>query len=124
MKKIFILHLLFVLLLVGCNNDKAMKPDTPTNAATLMEFHISSQNYSAFQSLFYEGTEENVSKSTFQQFNELSTQGADLKTYELITFTNGEMLLVEFAPKSKDEDKYKTVNVKEVPDSMKILFNQ
>jgi hypothetical protein len=31
------------------------------------------------------------------------------------------MLLVEFAPKPQDEDNYKIVNVKVVPDEMKAL---
>lgn len=32
------------------------------------------------------------------------------------------MLLVEFQPKKDDEDEYKIVNVKLVPDEMKVLF--
>ena len=34
------------------------------------------------------------------------------------------MLLVEFAPQTKDDEDYKIVNVKKVPDNMKALFEQ
>ncbi|MEQ6378599.1 hypothetical protein RZN25_17475 [Bacillaceae bacterium S4-13-56] len=121
MKKIVVVGLLCLIALVGCSNER-VEPDTPFNATHLMKFQIDNQNYSRFQSLFYEGTEDNVSRDTFQQFGEISTAGANFKNYELLTFTNGEMLLVEFKPKLEDEDEYKIANVKIVPDEMKALF--
>ncbi|MFC4560176.1 hypothetical protein ACFO3D_18630 [Virgibacillus kekensis] len=122
MKKIIIGGILCLLTLAGCDNEKVVKPDTASNASHLMKLQIDNQNYSAFQSLFYEGTETAVSIDTFQEFEEISTAGADFKNFELVTFTNGEMLLVEFKPKADDEDEYKIVNVKRVPDDMKALF--
>jgi hypothetical protein len=121
LKKIIII-LFSALLLVGCNNEKKVEPDTPMNSSWLMKLSIDNQDYSAFQSLFYEGAEENVSKSTFQRFGEITTAGTDFKNFELLTFSNGEMLLVEFAPKTEDQEEYKIVNVIEVPDNMKTLF--
>ncbi|MFT4416213.1 hypothetical protein ACLM5H_20320 [Fredinandcohnia humi] len=101
-----------------------MEPDTPMNASWLMKLSIDNQDSSAFQSLFYEGAEENVSKSTFQKFGEITTAGTGYRNFELLTFENGEMLLVEFAPKTEAEDWYKIVNVIEVPDNMKTLFEE
>jgi uncharacterized lipoprotein NlpE involved in copper resistance len=121
MKKIVVGILLILLILVGCN-EKVMQPDTPLNATNLMKFQIDNQNYSAFQSLFLEGTEDAVSVDTFQEFGEISTASANYKNYELLTFSNGEMLLVEFKPKLEDEDEYQIVDVKRVPDEMKSLF--
>jgi hypothetical protein len=121
MKKNLVVGLLIIVILVGCN-EKVMKPDTPVNATNLMKFQIDNQNYSAFKSLFSEGTEDAVSIDTFQEFGEISTAGANYKNYELLTFTNGEMLLVEFKPKLEDEDEYQIVNVKRVPEEMKVLF--
>ncbi|MEQ6389273.1 membrane lipoprotein lipid attachment site-containing protein [Bacillaceae bacterium S4-13-58] len=123
MKKL-ILALIFVFLLAGCNNEKVVQPDTPFNAAHLLKFQIDNQNYSAFQSLFSEETEDAVSKKTFQQFGEISTSGANYKNFELLTFDNGEMLLVEFKPKLDNEDEYKIVNVQVVPKEMKELFER
>lgn len=112
---------LFVSILAGCSNEKVV-PDTPFNATHLMKFQIDNQNYSAFQSLFYEGSKDTVSKENFQQFGDLSTAGANYKNFELLTFDNGEMLLVEFKPKLDSEDEYKIVNVQVVPEEMKALF--
>lgn len=123
MKRVILfLALIMIISITGCNQKKIMVPDSPMNAAYLMKFHIDSQNYKAFQSLFYEGTEDTISKETFKHFDDLTTSSSNWKNYELITFSNGEMLLVEFAPKQEKEDEYKIVNVKEVPDEMKELF--
>jgi len=121
MKK-FAIVLMLLFSLLGCSNEKAMEPDTSMNAAWLMKLNIDSQNYDSFQSLFFEGSKDNVSRETFEQFGELTTSGTNFRSYELLTFDNGEMLLVEFAPKSEDDEQYKIVNVKEVPDDMKTLF--
>jgi hypothetical protein len=99
-----------------------MKPTAPTNTAHLMKFHIDSQNYDYFQSLFAEGREDIISEETFESFGELSTSGANFKNYELLTFDNGEMLLVEFKPQLDNEEELKIVNVIRVPDDMKELF--
>ncbi|WP_064092657.1 putative periplasmic lipoprotein [Rossellomorea aquimaris] len=114
--------LIFVFILVGCSNEKVIQPDTPSNVTQLMKYQIDNQNYSAFQSLFSEGTEDTISKETFQQIGEISTAGANFKNFELLTFDNGEMLFVEFKPKLENEDEYKIVNVKVVPEEMKELF--
>lgn len=121
MKK-FTIVVMLLLLLVGCSDEKAMEPDTALNAAWLMKLNIDNQNYDSFKSLFFEGAKDNVSRETFKQFGELTTSGTNFKSYELLTFDNGEMLLVEFAPKSEGDKHYKIVNVKEVPEGMKVLF--
>ncbi|MRG87244.1 hypothetical protein [Salinibacillus xinjiangensis] len=120
----FIFVFIFVLLftITGCSHEKYVEPDSPTNAAFLMKYHIDQEQYTLFQTLFYDGTKDNVSKDRFKQFGEISTSGANYKNYELLTFDNGEMLLVEFAPKSEDEDEHKIVNVKVVPEEVKSFF--
>jgi len=110
-------------LLVGCSDDEQVKPDSPMNAAFLMKYQIGSQNYDEFQKLFYDSTEDTISKDEFDQFKEISTAGANFKDFELITMDNGEMLLVEFAPLLDDQSEYKIVNVKLVPEEMRALFN-
>ena len=120
MKKL--VFILSVILLTACNSDQPMKPTTPTNTAQLMKFHIDSQNYDYFQSLFSEGREDIISEETFESFGELSTSGANFKNYELLTFDNGEMLLIEFKPQFDNEEELKIVNVIRVPDDMKELF--
>ncbi|MGM0523974.1 MAG: hypothetical protein ACQER2_08030 [Bacillota bacterium] len=120
MKKL--VFILSVILLTACSSDQPMKPTTPTNTAQLMKFHIDSQNYDYFQSLFAEGREDIISEETFEGFGEVSTSGANFKNYELLTFDNGEMLLIEFKPQFDNEEELKIVNVIRVPDDMKELF--
>ncbi|GEM02534.1 hypothetical protein SAMN05421839_1428 [Halolactibacillus halophilus] len=111
-----------VIMLTACSSDQPMKPTTPMNTAHLMKLHIDSQNYDYFQSLFSEGREDVISEETFESFGELSTSGANFKNYELLTFDNGEMLLIEFKPQLDNEEELKIVNVIRVPDNMKELF--
>jgi hypothetical protein len=120
MKKL--VFILSVILLTACSSDQPMKPTTPTNTAQLMKFHIDSQNYDYFQSLFAEGREDIISEETFESFSELSTSGANFKNYELLTFDNGEMLLMEFKPQLDNEEELEIVNVIRIPDDMKELF--
>ncbi len=121
MMKKLIISIMLALLLVGCT-EETMEPDTPMNAAWLMKLNLGAQDYEEFQSLFYEEAKENVSKETFQQYSSLTTSNSNYKNYELITFENGEMLLVEFAPKLEDDEHHKIVNVKQVPEEFKTLF--
>ena len=115
---------IFAFMLVGCSNQKMLRPDTTITTTYLMKFQIDKQNYSMFQSLFSEGAENTISKDEFNQFGEISTSGARFQNFELLTFDNGEMLLVEFQPKFENEDEYKIVNVQIVPDEMKVLFEK
>ncbi|WP_062321309.1 hypothetical protein [Halolactibacillus sp. JCM 19043] len=102
MKKL--VFILSIILLTACSSDQPMKPTTPTNTAHLMKFHIDSQNYDYFQSLFSEGREDIISEDAFESFGELSTSGANFKNYELLTFDSGEMLLIEFKPQLDNEE--------------------
>ena len=108
---------------MGCSDEKEVKPNSPMNAAFLMKYQIDSQHYETFQSLFYDGTENTISKDEFDQLKEISTAGANFKDFELIILDNGEMLLVEFAPLLDDQSEYKIVNVKLVPEEMRALFD-
>jgi hypothetical protein len=117
---IFIVALAFTL--IGCSNDKIVQPDSPVNTSQLMKLHIDTQNYSGFQSLLSEGKKEAISEDTFKKFREITTAGSNHRTYELLTFNNGEMLLIEFEPVIEEGRDYKIVNVKIVPQEMKELF--
>lgn len=111
-----------ILLLTACG-DQSIQPTTPLNTSILMKSHIDNQNYDFFQSLFAEGYQDSISKETFDEFTEFSTSGANYKNYELITFNNGEMLLVEFKPALDNEDELKIVNVTRIPEEAKYLFD-
>ncbi|MDF2947483.1 MAG: hypothetical protein K0S51_2162 [Bacillales bacterium] len=118
----FLITLAFTL--VGCSNGKIVQPDSTDNAALLMNQSIVNQNYNAFQSLLTESKKESISEETFKRFGEISTSSANFKTYELLTFTNGEMLLLEFEPVMEEGIDYKIVSIKIVPEEMKTLFER
>ncbi|WP_147393789.1 hypothetical protein [Ammoniphilus oxalaticus] len=115
---------IFLFTLFGCSSEKIVRPNTPMNAAHLMKLRIDFQDYSDFQSLFGEGYEHVVSMEDFQRFGEITTAGAGYQTYELLTFENGEMLLVAFLPSSGEEGQYKIVNVQIVPEEMNPFFKK
>ncbi len=111
-------------LLIGCNNEKVVEPDTAVNAAALMKHRIDIENYEAFQQLFYDTAKGQVSKEEFEALGKLTTSSSDYREHMLVTFTNGEMLLVEFAPKLEDDEHYQIVDVKPVPDEVKAFFER
>ncbi|OQB23384.1 MAG: hypothetical protein BWY11_01989 [Firmicutes bacterium ADurb.Bin182] len=78
--------------------ETALKPDTPGNAALLMVKAISDGDYARLKEYFCEGREGKVSEGTFQDSRKLITTGASYANYELVTFENGEMLLIMLTP--------------------------
>ncbi|MGY3715882.1 hypothetical protein ACWE42_10195 [Sutcliffiella cohnii] len=121
MKYIKLLVLIFVfVLIIGCSSNK-VKPDSTENVAWLMKLAIENDDYEAFDSLFSEGRKGSVSRTDFSEFGNLTTAGANYKKYELVTFENGEMLLVRLTPENED-NKYEIEDVIVVPEEMKVLF--
>lgn len=106
----------------SASQQKVVKLDTPENAAMLAESDINFGNYDAFNRLFSEGRQNSISEDKFSEMKKLTTSGADLKNYELITFTNGKMLLINLTP-ADEKGEYKIQDVIEVPDNMESLFS-
>lgn len=119
--KRFLIGCLF-LFLVACSNEKALEPDSPSNAAILLKQHIDNGDYEGFKQRFFDGLGEKITRSTFHEFGELTTSGSNFRTFELMTFDNGEMLLVEVAI-DLEEEIYKIINVTHVPEEMKEFFS-
>lgn len=111
--------MVFSLFLFSCED--TVKPDTEQNATWLMKLAIDENDYERFNELFSEGRKNTVSEKIFDAMSELSTAGASYKNYELITFENGEMLLVKLTPMTIDGE-YKIEDVMIVPDEMKSFF--
>lgn len=107
--------------LVSCSYEKSVKANTPTNAAWLTKLAINNNDYERFNSFFIEGRKNVVSKDMLEKFRKISTTEGSYNHYELITFTNGEMLLVRLTPEKIDGE-YKVEDVVIVPEEMKKLF--
>jgi hypothetical protein len=122
-KNILIIFIIIYLplLLISCSDQKPLKSDTPVNTAIIMESFLKEGNYIKFNELFTDGRKNAVSEEQFNELKKLTTAGTDLKHYELLTFTNGKMILVELTQERTDGE-YKIEDVKEVPDEMKSLL--
>jgi hypothetical protein len=107
--------------LFGCGNEE-VKPDSSENTAWLMKLAIDNNDFDSFNDLFTDERKESISKNDFTAFRDITTAGSEYKNYELLTFANGQMLLVKLAPPNKDK-KVKIEDVFVVPENMKELFN-
>ncbi|MCH1624534.1 hypothetical protein [Fredinandcohnia quinoae] len=118
--KYLIIFTIFIVILVGCSN-KTLKPDSSDNTSWLMKLAIDNNDYESFDALFSEGRKGSISESEFNELQDITTAGTDYKRYELLTFENGQMLLVRLAP-SDNNTEIKIENVMLVPDEMKAMF--
>lgn len=108
------------ILFVSCSNQKPLKPDTPVNTAILMKNFLDAENYERFNNLFTDGRKNSISLEQFNEFKKLTTAGTDFKHYELLTFSNGKMILIMLT-QDKINGEYKIQDVKEVTDDLKSL---
>lgn len=112
-----------VLILTGCTGSRAVKPDTPTNAAIVLTNAMRVKDYSLFQSYFTEATKDAVTEADFERFSEAYPGGAAFSNFEVISFPNGEMFLVRLAPPIADKDGLsKAEDMIPVPEEMKAFF--
>ena len=64
----FIIIICFSFLITSCSNKKALKPDTPTNTAMVMESFLKAGDYESFNKLF---TDDKKNAISLEQFNDL-----------------------------------------------------
>ncbi len=123
--KYFLLTLIIIIcfpfIFTSCSNQKRLKPDTPVNTAIVMKNLLNAGNYESFNKLFTDGRKNAISVEQFNELKKLTSAGTDFKHYELLTFSNGKMVLVMLT-QDKIDGEYKIQDVKEVPDEMKSLF--
>lgn len=124
MRKYLFLFTLIIsnLFLISCNKDKLLKPDSPANTSILIKNYIDAENYEDFKDLFSEDLENSISKEDFNKFKEISTSGSNHNLYDIITFENGEMLLIKLTT-TPVNDEYKVEEIIQIPDEFKLLFN-
>ena len=126
MKNKILLIVLFTLMFsvfVSCAGDKVIRPNTPTNTAWLTKIAINNNDYERFNSFFSEDRKNAISEDMLSEFNKIGTPGASYIHYELVGFTNGEMLLMRLTAEKVD-GAYKVENVIIVPEEMKKLFQE
>ena len=117
----FIMIICLSFIFSSCSNQKPLKPDTPINTGIVTENFIKAGNYEEFKKLFSDTTKNVVSQEQFNELKKLTTDGTNFKHYELLTFSNGKMMLITLT-QDKIDGEYKIQDVKEVPEEMRALF--
>lgn len=88
-----------------------------------MKLAIDNDNYASFSSLFAKERKGSISESEFKELQEITTAGSSYERYELVTFDNGEMLLVKLMiTPPNEESEFEIEDVIIVPEDMKALF--
>lgn len=122
-KYLFIFTLIInSLFLISCNEDNLLKPDSPTNTSILIKNYIYADNYEEFKGLLSEDLDNSISKEEFNKFKDIVTAGSNHNLYDIITFENGEMLLIKLTA-TPVNDEYKVEEVIQVPAELKAFFN-
>ena len=122
-KLLFSLIIISTLFLISCTKDKALEADSPANTSILVKNYIDAGNYEAFNDLFSDDLKNSVAKEEFKKLKDISTAGSSHSLYDIITFENGEMLLIKLYH-IEATDEYKVENVMKVPEEFKALFKQ
>lgn len=120
-KSVYISLLLCIFIFSSCQSKNVLKPDTPENTVWLFKRAVDDGKYDNLNRLFMDERKNAVSIDTFKKLNEISTPGASFKHYQLLTFTNGEMVLIRLSP-NKIEGEYRIEDLIIVPEETKKLF--
>lgn len=118
---LFLIFLIFLIFVVFGTFTKEVKPDTLHNVNWLMKLSLDDNDYTEFNNLFIEGRRGKISLEEFEKMSDISTAGWEDRSYQLIKFSNGEMLLVYVSP-SKLNGKYYIQDIKIVPNDLKDFF--
>ncbi|MGM0805998.1 MAG: hypothetical protein ACQET8_14725 [Bacillota bacterium] len=79
---------------------------------------VSVKNYDLVRTLLAEGRKKQMKDEDFKKINDLMSAGTTYKTYQLLEFDNGEMVLLHLTP----TDKYEIQDVIIVPEGLKSIF--
>ena len=114
---IAIILLICILLFAACQKTN----NTPLLSSMSMKASMEHLNYEEFRNEYAQGEESWISEEQFLEVKSLLTSNSSHKTYELVKFDNGEMILVEFATTPQNGE-YKVQGIKIIPDDMKDFF--
>lgn len=118
---IFLSLLVCIFVFSSCQSKTLLKPDTPENTVWLFKRAVDDGKYDNLNKLFMDERKNTITIDTFKKLKEISTPGASFKHYQLLTFTNGEMVLIRLSP-NKINGEYKIEDVTIVPEEAKKVF--
>ena len=106
--------ILVTMIILGKNDDN----DNPTEVGILFKEAVRTENYTLAKTLIAQNRDEYVTEETLKKINEIMSSNTSFKTYELLEFDNGEMVLLNLTP--NNEDKIQDVTM--VPEEFKAVF--
>ncbi len=86
-----------------------------------MKHALSNTSTEQIDELLITGKKGTIPKAQLEKLKEKVTAGAELRTYEILKFENGDMILA-YLSRNASSGLYEIVEFKEVPDDMKALF--
>jgi hypothetical protein len=106
----------------SCQNDIALKANSPRNVAFLMTKSFKENNFANFQGLLTEQARIQINSDQFGTFQKLNTENALFGTYALVRLENGRLIMAYMTPPDEN-GLYKIQDIKIVPAEMNTLFN-
>ena len=100
--------ILVIMIFIDKNNDN----DSPTDVGILFKEAVRTENYSLAKRIVAQDRDEYVTEETLKKINEIMSSKTSFKTYQLLEFDNGEMVLLNLTPNNE----YKIQDVTIVPE--------
>ncbi|MDF2653148.1 MAG: hypothetical protein K0Q73_8953 [Paenibacillus sp.] len=123
LKVVFLLTtILSIALLISCSNSKMITNNTLHGTSWLTKLSLDHKDYELFNTYFTDPRKNKISKEQFEELSKLTTAAWSHDYYSLITFSNGEMVLINVVEDLENEGYYKVQDIKQVPEEMKRLF--
>lgn len=106
--------ILVTMIFIEKNDDN----DGPTEVGILFKEAVRTEDYTLAKRIVAQDRDEYVTEETLKKINEIMSSKTSFKTYELLEFDNGEMVLLNLTPNNE----YKIQDVTIVPEEFKAVF--
>ncbi|WP_349410601.1 hypothetical protein [Pseudalkalibacillus sp. SCS-8] len=95
-----------------------VKKEGPVEVGLSFKEAVRTENYGSVDRLIAEGRNQHITEDLLIKVNGLMSGGTSYKTYQLLKFDNGEMVLLNLTPNKK----FEIQNVVIVPEEQKSIF--
>lgn len=82
--------------------NQVTQPENPENTTQLLTEAINKADYNSFENLLSENGKKEIGKNDFEEIQNIYETGYRTENFNVITFSNGEVLLVLLDPKGEN----------------------